>query len=378
MDFSFSEDQIMLRDLAREIIAGEITPERLKLIAQQPDWFDRELWTKLAEANLLGLVAPEGLGGMGFGIEEVCVLLQELGRAVAPIPLLPTLVLGSLPIAVLGTEAQQQEWLAPVASGEVILTGALLDAHSSDPSAPATRAKRDGDVWVLEGEKRLVPAAHLASRVLVPASTDDGAALFLVDPRSDGVTLARQETSRGEPLFAMRLSGVRIGESELLGGDPGLSDRTLGWLHDCATVAVCATQVGTCERALELTAEYVRERIQFGVPIGSFQAVQHRCADCLIELESMRWTTWRAISKLSRELPAARETMLAKYWAAEAGAHIAGAAQHLHGGMGVDLAYPIHRYFLWAKSLELELGAATPQLVRLGADMARTGPQELS
>jgi alkylation response protein AidB-like acyl-CoA dehydrogenase len=175
----------------------------------------------------------------------------------------------------------------------------------------------------------------------------------------------------------MRLAGARVAASELLGGDPRSGARMLRWLHDRATVAVCATQVGVCERAIEITAGYARERVQFGVPIGSFQAVQHRMADCLIDLESMRWTAWRAISRLARGLPAEREAAVAKFWAAEGGSRIASASQHLHGGMGVDLDYPIHRYFLWSKSLELELGAATAQLVRLGGDLARTGPREL-
>jgi len=377
MNFSFSEDQTMLRDLAREILEKEVTAERLKEIEQDPDWFDRDLWSQLAEANLLGLVAPEDLGGMGLGIEEVCVLLHEIGRAVAPVPLLPALVLASLPIAEFGTAEQKRAWLAPVASGETILTGALVDAGSREPSAPATTARRDGNAWVVEGEKRLVPALHLARRVLVPATTDEGVGIFLVDPRAECVSLTRQQASRGEPLFAMRLTGVRVGQSELLGGDSKSGARMLGWIHDRATVAVCAAQIGVCERALEITAEYARERIQFGVPIGSFQAVQHRCADCLIDLESIRWTTWRAVSRLARGLPAAREAAVAKFWAAEGGARIAGAAQHLHAGLGVDLDYPIHRYFLWSKSLELELGAAAPQLAWIGGDMARTGPQEL-
>ena len=146
MDFSFSEDQTMLRDLAREILEKEVTAERLKEIGQDPDWLDRGLWSQLAEANLLGLVAPEDLGGMGLGIEELCLLLHEIGRAVAPVPLLPALVLASLPIAEFGTDEQKRDWLAPVASGEAILTGALVDAGSSDPTSPATTAKRDGGI----------------------------------------------------------------------------------------------------------------------------------------------------------------------------------------------------------------------------------------
>ena len=150
----------------------------------------------------------------------------------------------------------------------------------------------------------------------------------------------------------------------------------LAWLHERALVATCSLQVGVCERALEITSSYVSERHQFGAPLGSFQAVQHRAADCYVDLEAMRWVHWRAAWRLSENLPAFRETRVAKFWAAEAGARIAGAAQHLHGGMGVDLDYPIHRYFLRARQLELSLGGATPQLVTLGRDMARTGPQE--
>jgi alkylation response protein AidB-like acyl-CoA dehydrogenase len=377
MDFRFSEDQTALRDLAREILEKEVTAERLKEVERDPDWFDRGLWARLAEANLLGLLVPEDLGGMGLGIEEACVLLHEIGRAVAPVPLAPAIVLASLPIAEFGTDEQRRAWLGPLASGEAILTSALLDGGSSDPCAPATTAKREGDAWILEGEKRLVPAVHLSRRVLVPAATDQGVGIFLVDPKADGISLTRQRTSRGEPLFGVRIAGARVGASELLGGDPRSGARMLRWLHDRATVAVCATQIGVCERAIEITAGYARERVQFGVPIGSFQAVQHRMADCLIDLESMRWTAWRAISRLARGLPAAREAAVAKFWAAEGGARIASASQHLHAGLGVDLDYPIHRYFLWSKSLELELGAATAQLVRLGGDMARTGPREL-
>jgi alkylation response protein AidB-like acyl-CoA dehydrogenase len=143
-------------------------------------------------------------------------------------------------------------------------------------------------------------------------------------------------------------------------------------------VALCATHVGVAQKALEITSAYVSERIQFGVPIGTFQAVQHRAADGYVDVEAMRWVTWRAAWKLSRGLPAERETMVAKFWCAEGGSRVVNSAQHLHGGIGVDLDYPVHRYFLWSKALEISLGSAAPQLARLGRDMARTGPQELS
>lgn len=378
MDFSFSEEQTSIRDLARGILEKELTLERLKETESGEDWFDRRLWSTLAEAGLFGITIPAELGGMGFGLEEMCVLLHEVGRAVAPIPVLPTLVLGAIPIAELGTPAQKQQWLPAVVAGTAILTGALVDARSADPATPATLARRDGHGWILDGEKVQVPAVHLAQRILVPASTDDGVGLFLVDPQADGIRLTRSRTSTGEPLFTVGLSRARVADGDVLGEDVRAGAEMANALYERALVATCAMQVGVSEKALEITAGYVRERVQFGVPIGSFQAVQHRSADGYIDVETMRWVTWRAAWRLSAGLPATRDVMVAKFWAAEGGARTAASAQHLHGGIGVDLDYPIHRYFLWSRSLELSFGAATPHLARLGRHMARTGPQELS
>jgi len=377
MNFNFTENQTTIRDLARGILEKEITPERLKAAQRDADWFDRALWATLAEAGLLGIAVPEHLGGMGFGLAEACMLLAEAGRTVAPVPLLPALILGGLPIAELGTYEQKNEWLPPLAAGKTILTAALLDAGSADPSQPATTARPDNGGWRLDGEKQLVPAAHLAQRILVPAVTPDGTAIFLVDREAAGVRLTRHRTSPGEPLFTLRLEGVRLEARDVLGDTGGGADR-VRWLLERALAATCATQVGVSERALEITSAYVREREQFGVPIGSFQAVQHRAADCFIDLAAMRWVTWRAIWKLAQGLPADRDTAVAKFWCADGGSRIANAAQHLHGGIGVDVDYPIHRYFVWSKALELNLGGAAVHLARLGRDMARTGPQELA
>lgn len=378
MDFNFSENQIMVRDLARGILDKEMTPERVKAVTAQPDWCDRELWSTFAEAGLLSLAVPEDLGGMGFGIAEACVFLQEIGRVVAPAPVLPTLVLGGLAIAQFGSDAQKKQWLEPMAAGKAMLTGALVDAGSADPGKPATTARQDGSGWILDGQKVFVPAAHLAQRILVPATTGTGVGIFLVDPRAAGVSQTRQETTTKEPLFAVKLSGVRVNATDLLGGDAQSASEKLNWIYECAVIATCATQIGVSEKTVELTSRYVCERVQFGVPIGSFQAVQHRMADCYIDLEAMRWVTWRAAWKLSQGSSATRDVAVAKFWAAEAGARIAAAAQHLHGGIGVDVDYPVHRYFLWSKALELSFGAAAPHLARLGRDMARTGPLEFS
>ncbi len=378
MDFEFTEDQTAIRDLVRGILEGELTPERLKRIEAEPDWFDRKLWATLAESGVLGIAVPAAHGGMGLGVLELAVLLEEIGRTVAPLPILPTLVFAGLPIAAFGTDTQRETWLPGIAAGETILTAALVDAGSDDPVMPGTTARADGDGWVLDGEKRFVPAVHLASRVLVPARTPDGVAIFLLDPTASGVAQTRFVSTTGEPVFTLKLDGARVEGDQVLGGDVRNADAQVSWLYERALAATCATQVGVSEKALEVTTSYVRDRVQFGVPIGSFQAVQHRSADAYIDLASMRWLAWRAAWKLATGEPAARDVAVAKYWAAEGGSRIANTAQHLHGGIGVDLDYPIHRYFVWSKALEISLGAATPQLVRLGRSIAQSGPNTLS
>ena len=369
MDFNFSEEQAALRDLAREILEKETTPDRLKQAETAGEFFDRDLWVRLAQANLLGLAVPEAQGGMGMGLLELCLLLQEVGRSVAPVPVLPALVAGGLSIARFGNDAQRDRWLAPLAKGESVLTAAL-----DFGVAVTARRDEDGASWVVDGVCPQVPAAHLAARVLVPARGQEGELVLLVDPSAEGVEAVRRRSSRYEPVSELTLSGVVVPDDDVLAGEGG--EGALAWMRERALVGIAATQLGVSERSLEITTKYLGERQQFGAPLGALSAVQHRCADCYIALDSLRWVTWMAAWKLAEERPAERDAWIAKFWAADAGSKIATATQHLHGGMGVDLDYPIHRYFLWSKALELALGGATPQLVRLGRDMARRGPQE--
>ena len=372
MDFTFTDEQNMVRDLARGILAKEVDTDRVKAAEQTASWHDARLCSTLADAGLLGIAVDEAHGGMGLGLLELCGLLEEIGRAVAPVHVFPTLVLAGLPIAAFGTAEQKTRWLTAIASGEALLTGTI---GNGDAATPATiTAKRDASGWTLTGTASMVPAADLAIRILFPARVDNGIAIFLVDPQAQGVSLTRNATSRGEPVFDLALAHVVVPEADLLGGGTMPNARALDRIRAQATIATCATQVGVSERALELTSAYVRERIQFGVPIGSFQAVQHRLADAYIDVQSMRWVMWRAAWKLSRNEDATREVAVAKFWASEAGARVAASAQHLHGGMGVDIDYPIHRYFLWSKALELSFGTATQQLVTLGRHMSQNVP----
>ena len=365
MDFALTPEEEALRELARRILADHVTHERLKLVEAQPDWFERAAGEALASARLLGTAIPEDSGGSGLGLLELCLLLEEVGRAVAPVPAWATLALGALPLAQFGTRAQRAAFLPAVAAGEAVLTAALVEPGADDPFEPTTAARRDGARWRLDGTKTCVPAAHLAARILVPARTADGAPrLFLVDPRGAGATIERQTATNREPLGQLTLAGA---DGEELPGPAG----ALTWLIERATVGLCAMQVGVTDRALRMTAEYTTGREQFGRPIGSFQAVHQRAADAYIDVEAIRLTTWQAAWRLATDRPAAPEVAIAKFWASEAAHRVVYAAQHLHGGIGVDVDYPLHRYYLWSKQIELTLGSGTRQLVRLGAELAR-------
>jgi alkylation response protein AidB-like acyl-CoA dehydrogenase len=369
MDFSFSEEQEDLQGLAKQILEGELTNERLKEVEGGEDNFDRELWAKLAEAGVLGIAVPEAHGGGGYGFLETALVLEQVGRTVAPVPYYAVAVLGALPIAAFGSDAQQAALLPGIASGESIVTAALFEA-GAEPLNPMTTATPDGDGWTLDGVKDCVPAGPLADKVLVPATTADGKVIVaIIDAAAAGVTRERQNTTNGHAEARFTLAGVKVAAGDVLGtADNGAE--VLEWTVERATAALGAIAVGICEEAVRMTAEYTKTREQFGRAIATFQAVGQRAADAYIDTEGVRLTTWQAVWRLSEGLPATTEVAVAKFWAADGGQRVVHAAQHLHGGMGVDKDYPLHRYFLWAKWIELSLGGATRQLLTIGRRLA--------
>ncbi|UMB71460.1 acyl-CoA dehydrogenase family protein [Mycobacterium paraterrae] len=362
MDFSFTEEQETVGKVARQLFEHRATPEHLSELEAGPIRHDDALWRELAASDLLGIALPESVGGSGGDFLELCVLLAEVGWSVAPVPVYATLVLGADVIARHGDSALQQKYLPKVVSGELFLTGALVEANNSDPTSPRTTARAGGDnTWILTGSKELVPAAQLADAIVVSARADDGPGLFVVDATGDGVTITPAGTTNGEPYADVELAGA-VGSRLEAGGANAVAE-----LYNRALVGLCAMQVGVTERALKIAASYTSEREQFGRPIGSFQAVQQRLADAFIDVEAIRWTTWHAAWLIAEGRPAVRDAAIAKFWAADAGARVVASAQQVHGGMGIDVTYPLHRYFLWAKQIELSLGSAPQQLVRLGA-----------
>jgi alkylation response protein AidB-like acyl-CoA dehydrogenase len=361
MDFSYSEDQQALRELARKILEERATHDRLKEVKKTAERVDLELWREFARSNLLGVAIPESFGGTGTGLPELVILLEEIGRAVAPLPVLATLVEGALALSAFGSEAQKQRWLPAVAAGDAILTAALADG----PGATVA-AKKDGTGYRLTGRRPLVHAAHLASAILVPAKLDGRDALFLVDPNAAGVSLERAETTDEQIRPHLTLANA---PAEPL-GDVARGPEALAFVQSRSLLGLCAMQVGVAERALQITARYVAERKQFDRPVGSFQAVHTRAADAYVDLQAMRLTTWRALHLLEQGEDASDELAIAKFWASEGGARITYAAQHLHGGIGVDIDYPVHRYYLWARQIGIHLGTGTAQLAKLGARLA--------
>jgi alkylation response protein AidB-like acyl-CoA dehydrogenase len=370
MDFDFTADQKALRELAAKILADHATHERLKSLKAAGTWHDQATWDALAQASLLGVAIPEDLGGSGLGFVELGILCEEVGRTVAQVPVLASLVLGALPVTEFGTPAQRRAWLPGVAAGTTILTAGLTELANDDPAHPKTTAVRDGSSWILSGAKIAVPSADVAARIVVPAATGAGSVgVFLVDPRAPGVTVERQVLTSGEPHGKVTLRDARVRADDVL-GDPGHGAPIVRWLVDRATAAYCAVQLGVCDRALRMTAAYTTERKQFDRAIATFQAVQQRAADAFIDLETIRMTTWEVLDRLAAGEPATEHVRIAKYWASDGGQRIVVAAQHLHGGIGVDVDYPLHRYFLWAKHVELTLGSAPVQLARIGEALA--------
>jgi len=365
MDFTLSDEQQAIIDLAARILGDKITDARLRELAAAGDLFADDAWSALAEAGILALCLPEVDGGSGFGVLELALVCEQVGRHVAPVPFLPVAASG-LVLGEFASDDLRSRLLPGLAAGTTFVIPAVAEPGSyGAPTRPTTRLTAAVAGWTLDGEKQFVPWADRADALLVPATSPDGrVVLAVVDPTATGVSSEALVTTSGLPESHVRFDGVVVAD---VISDPG----AVGRLLDVLTVGVCAVQAGVSEGALRLTATYTSERKQFGVPIATFQAVAHRAADAYIDVQGIRFTMYQAAWRLDEGLPAAEELHVAKFWAADGGHRVAIAAQHLHGGIGVDTDYPLHRFYLWTKQLELTLGGATEHLRRLGVLVAQ-------
>ena len=346
---TLDETQLALRDLSSDLFGRQVESARIEKVEATPERFDRELWTALAEAGLLGVVVPEDAGGLGMGAVELVLVLEQFGRAVAPVPLVDASV-AAWCIAAHGDDEVKQQWLPRLVAGAAVI------ACAPPPSTAGVRVT-DGR---LTGAAVGVPWAHVADAVLLTVGDD----VWLLDPALSEVTPVREETSARQVALTLKLSDAparRIG------------DLAAGWLSDRARVAWSAVQAGVTDAALRMTASYTSEREQFGKPLSTFQAVALKAADAYLDATAIRATTMQAAWALDHVDDPTLEVLTAAWWAAEAGQHCVHLTQHLHGGMGADVTYPVHRYFLWGKQIELMLGGSSRLLAAIG-DALSTRP----
>lgn len=368
MDFALTDEQQALAELAGRIFGDNAEPNRLKATEQSPLGYDDQAWKALATAGALGAPLPEADGGIGGSLVEACLILEQQGKRTVQVPYLASVVSGAMPLARFGTPAQRERWLPALLRGNQLATAALSEP-CAEPRTPETVATPNGAGFRLSGVKTGVPYAQHAAVLLVPASTPTGEIIVcLIDPAASGVTIAPQQTMAWEPQARVELRDVAVAADAVLGAGHGRT--VLDWTIDRTITGLCALATGVCQGTLRLTADYASNRKQFDKPIAMFQAVGQRMADCFIDNEAVGLTMWQAATRLAEEMPSDQEIATAKFWAADGGSRIGHAGLHIHGGISIDVDYPVHRFFLWAKQIEFTLGAATPQLVRLGAALA--------
>ncbi|HNP11891.1 MAG TPA: acyl-CoA dehydrogenase family protein [Mycobacterium sp.] len=363
MDFTRTEAAQDLSGLVGTIVDAVCTPQHQRELDGLEQRFDTALWGKLIDADILSTAAPESVGGGGFGVLEQTAILAALGRGLAAVPYLESVILAAGALARFGTPELREQWAGPAVAGEKILTVAL-DGEFGQGPVQATAA---GAGFRLTGNRTQVPFGPVADAFLVPAETDSGTKVFLVAAGDPGVSVTPLLTTGKNSSGELDLSGVEVGTDRIVGDAD-----VLAWLTTHKTLGLTAFQLGVLERALELTAEYARTREQFDRPIGSFQAVSARLADDYIDIKGLGLALVQASWRLSEDLPADLEVATAAFWAAEAGHRVAHTTVHVHGGVGIDVDHQVHRYFLAAKQTEFALGGATTQLRHIGRELADT------
>jgi alkylation response protein AidB-like acyl-CoA dehydrogenase len=359
MDFAFTPDQTLLKSSARAFLDEHCKPATVRLLWDDPRGESEALWKEMAQLGWLGLALPEEHGGSGLGMVETALLLEELGRAAYPGPYWPTMLVADA-IAEAGTDAQRKRWLGAIAGGDARAAVALLDTDLDwSPESTATRAEKTTDGWQLSGVKRYVAWSHVAGVLLVPARTPDGVSLFLVEPSAAGLTASPvQSMDPGTRLAHLTLERVPVRGDDMLGA-PGSATPQLGRLLRRAGVGAAAEMLGAARRCLDMAVGYAKVREQFGQPIGSFQAIRHKCAEMLLETENSHSAVYYAAWALDAGAEDAETAAsIAKAYVGDATRKVCGEAIQVHGGIGFTWEYDLHMYFKRAKTLEAQYGDA--------------------
>ncbi|MFT3759262.1 acyl-CoA dehydrogenase family protein [Thauera sp.] len=356
MDFQLSEDQRAIADMAGSLFADLGTDERLRAFDAAGEPYMADLWAKCVETGLHSLAIPEEAGGSGLGMTELMLVLEAQGRSLGQVPLWRH-QLGAATLARFGG-AEGAEIAAAAAESKLLITLSLDGAARAE--GIALRARRDGEGWLLDGLVRAVPLGAEACRALLLADTGEGPRLVSVDLRADGIGKLAGVLTHGEAVADLRFDGLRLTAAAVL------PQAALPWLEQRAIAALAALQLGVSSEQLSRTVAYINERRQFDRAIATFQAVQMSMADARIAIEALRSVLWQLVYRLDAGLPSPSEALAVKYLAAECGHLVGHKAQHVHGGIGVDLTYPIHRYLYWSRALGITLGGSAATLERLG------------
>jgi alkylation response protein AidB-like acyl-CoA dehydrogenase len=366
MDFGFSEEQEMLRKSARDFLTKEAPMTYVRRMMEDERGFTDELWRKMADLGWMGLILPEAHGGAGLTFVDMVVVLEEMGRVVLPGPFFTTAIVGGVALAQAGSPAQQADFLPKLAEGKLRVTLAQLEPSARwDAEGIALEARKDGGGYKLSGTKLFVPDAHTADLVIVagraPGSKGaEGVSLFLVDAHAPGVTTTLLSTmDQTRKLCEVVLKDVAVPADRVL-GTPGEGWKVLDRVIDRGKVGLAAEMCGGAQRVLEMSVEYAKVREQFGRPIGSFQAIQHKCANMLVEVESSKSATYYAAWAVSNDVAEAPlAAAMAKAYCSDAYRHTAGEGIQIHGGIGFTWEHDMHIYFKRAKSSEVTFGDAT-------------------
>ncbi len=362
MDLDLTEEQEMLQTMARDFLTKECPKALVRELEEDEKGYSPELWRKMAELGWMGLVLPAEYDGMEMGFMDLIILLQEMGRNILPGPFFCTVVLCSLPILSAGTEEQKKEFLPKIASGKMILTMALTEPNGRyDAAGVETKAVAQGDSFVISGTKLFVENAHIADYMICVARTTEGATpeegitLFLVDAKSPGIKVEVIPTMADDKLCEVVFENVSVPRNNMLGElDNGwpIVARTL----EQATMAKCAEMVGGAEAALDMTLNYVKERVQYNRPIGSFQVIQHYCANMWTSVVTSRNILYKTAWKVGEGLPATGDVAAAKGWINQAYTFVTERAVQCHGAIGLTRDHDIGLYYRRAKAGELAFG----------------------
>jgi alkylation response protein AidB-like acyl-CoA dehydrogenase len=359
MKLTLSEEQEMLRRTAREFLTEKCSKKFVKQMEESETGYSRELWQEMAELGWIGLVFPGKFGGGDMSFLDLAVLLEEMGRACLPGPFFSTVVVGGLPILDLGTEEQKQEYLPELIRGEKIFTLALTEPgyHNYDASSVTAEAVPDNGNYIVRGTKLFVPGAHMADYLLCVARTkpEGSIAILLTDAKNPKIRCTVLKTMAGDKLCEVVLDQVSVPEGRILARS-NHEWSAVQKIIERAAVGKCCEMLGNIQRVLEMTVDYAKERKQFGRPIGSFQVIQHYCADMATDVDSARFSTYRAAWMLSQGLPCTKEVAIAKGWIGEAAQRVFALAHQIHGAIGVTIEHDLHYYTRRAKAAELAFG----------------------